>query len=117
MSWFQRWVVNRRWASPNHAQLSDPLVLWCDYGPADPTWRFVDGGPRVTQVPMDSLALTEETKDALRAWHRLFEEIWSPDVEPTVAEWDRFITEGERLRDMVAAELGPDEGVVLDHGR
>jgi len=66
---------------------------------------------------MNSLALTEETKDALRAWHRLFEEIWSPEVEPTDSEWDRFITEGERLRNMVAAELGPDAGVVLAHGR
>ena len=117
MSRFQRWVVNRRWASPNHDPPSDPLVLWCDHGSADPTWRYVDGGPRVTQVHMDSLALTQETKDALRAWHRLFEEIWSPEVEPTDAEWDRFITEGERLRDKVAAELGPDAGVVLDHGR
>jgi hypothetical protein len=117
MSWFRRWVVKGRWASPNHAAPSDQLVLWCDYGPADPTWRFVDGGPRVTQVRMDSLALTEETKDALRAWHRLFEEIWSPDVEPTDAEWDRFITEGERLRDLVASALGPHADVVLDHGR
>jgi len=117
MSSFRRWMVNRLLASPNSGEPSGPLVLWCDYGPADPTWRFVDGGPRRRQVRMNSLALTEETKDALRAWHRLFEEIWSPEVEPTDSEWDRFITEGERLRNMVAAELGPDAGVVLAHGR
>ena len=117
MSSFRRWMVNRLLASLNSGEPSGPLVLWCDYGPADPTWRFVDGGPRVTQVRMDSLALTQETKDALRAWHRLFEEIWSPEEQPTAAEWDCFITEGERLRDIVAAELGSGAGVVLDHGR
>jgi len=97
----------------------EPLVLWCDYG-ADPTWRFVDGGPRVSTVNLDTLALTEATKVALRAWARTFEEItWPPDAEPasepTEQQWDAFIREGERLRDLVAAELGPDIDVVLDH--
>ena len=117
MSWFRRRVVKGRRALPNHATPSDSLVLWCDYGPADPTWRFVDGGPRVMQGRMDSLAFTEETKEALRAWHRVFEEIWSPEVEPSDAEWERFIAEGERLRVVVAAELGPHAKVVLKHGR
>jgi hypothetical protein len=66
---------------------------------------------------MDSLAMTEETKDALRAWHRLFEQTWSPEEEPSDAEWDRMATEVERLGDLVAAELAPDTEVVLDHGR
>jgi hypothetical protein len=97
----------------------EPLVLWCDYG-ADPTWRFVDGGPRVSAVNLDTLALTEPTKVALRAWARTFEEItWPPDAEPasepTEQQWDAFIREGERLRDLVAAELDPDIDVVLDH--
>lgn len=117
MSWFQRWVVKRWMASAGHASPSGPVVLWCDHGPAHPTWRFVDGGPLVTPVHMDSLALTKKTTDALHAWHRLFDQTWSPEEEPSDAEWDRFVTEGERLRDRVAAELGRDTEVVLDHGR
>jgi hypothetical protein len=101
MSWIERWLTKRSVASPDHASPSGPLVRWCDYGPANPTWRFIDGGPRVTPVHLDALALSDETKDALQAWHRLFEEIWSPEEEPSDTEWDRFVTEGERLRDRV----------------
>jgi hypothetical protein len=95
------------------------LVLWCDYG-ADPTWRFVDGGPRLSQISLDTLALTEATKVALRAWARTYEEItYPPDAElpsePTPQQWDAFMREGERLRDLVAAELGPGIDVVLNY--
>lgn len=56
------------------------------------------------------------------AWSRRFEELtWPPDadepIDPIDSMWDRFVTEGERLRDLVAAELGPDAEVVLDHDR
>ena len=100
-------------------EVGDALVLWCDYG-ADPTWRFVNGGPRVSPVSLDGLALTEATKAALRAWARTFEEIsWptdaEPDGEPAPQEWGAFVREGQRLRDLVAAELGPDTDVILDH--
>jgi hypothetical protein len=93
------------------------LCCGCEYG-ADPTWRFVDGGPRVSTVSLDSLALTDTTKLALLAWAAMFEKItWPPDSEhphePTLQEWEKFIIEGERLRDLVATELGAD--VVLDH--
>jgi hypothetical protein len=93
-------------------QVGDELVLSCDYG-ADPTWRFVDGGPRLAQVSLDTLALTEATKVALLAWARTYEEITSqpgaePVSEPTEEQWEAFIREGERLRNLVGTELGPD---------
>jgi hypothetical protein len=96
-------------------------VLWCDYG-ADPTWRFVDGGPRLASVHMDSLSLSEATKTALRAWRQHFENItWPPGahepIDPTDSVWDQFIAEGEKLRERVATELGPDTEVVLNHQR
>jgi hypothetical protein len=99
----------------SRGEVGEELVLWCEYG-ADPTWRFVDGGPRVSPVSLDTLALTEATKVALRAWGRRYEEIaWPPDAEPTREQWDAFIRDGERLRDLVGAELGPDIEVVLDY--
>ena len=99
-------------------QVGDALVLWCDYGGADPTWRFVDGGPRLAQVSLDTLALTESTKAALLAWARTYEEITSqpgpePVSEPTEEQWEAFISEGERLRNLVGTELGPDIEVDL----
>jgi hypothetical protein len=100
-------------------EVGDELVLWCDYG-ADPTWRFVDGGPRLAQVSLDTLALTDASKAALRAWAREYEEITSqpgpePVSEPTEEQWDAFIRQGERLRDLVRAELRPDIEVVLNY--
>jgi hypothetical protein len=111
----------QRAVCPSHGAPTGPLVLWCEYG-ADPTWRFVDGGPRVASVDMDSLGLTEATKNALRAWSRHFEDItWPPDTDDPIGPpdfvWHPFVTEGERLRERVAAELGPDADVVLDHRR
>ena len=106
-----------KWFGASRDEVGDPLVLWCEYA-ADPTWRFVDGGPRVSAVSLDTLALADATKSALRAWARTFEEItWPPDAEaePTLKQWDEFIREGERLRDLVAAELGPQVEVVLGH--
>lgn len=113
-----RWALRRCAARPDP---HGPLVLWCDYG-ADPTWRFVNGGPRVAHVNMDSLGLTEATKNALRAWSQHFEEITCPPgadepIDPIDSVWDLFVTEGERLRDRVAAEVGPNTEVVLDHNR
>lgn len=71
---------------------------------------------------MDSLCLSEATKNALRAWSQHFEDItWPPGahepVAPSDSVWDRFIVEGEQLRERVATELGPDTEVVLDHQR
>jgi hypothetical protein len=79
----------------------------------------MDGGPRVSPISLDTLALTEATKVALRAWARTYEEITcpldaEPASEPTPRQWDAFMREGERLRDLVAAELGPGIDVVLN---
>jgi hypothetical protein len=76
----------------------------------------------VAHVNMDSLGLTEATKNALRAWSQHFEEVTCPSgadepIDPVDSVWDLFVTEGERLRDRVAAELGPNTDVVLDHHR
>jgi hypothetical protein len=84
--WLAEWLRARREATcsvyePAVPGPGDSLVLWCEYG-ADPTWRFVDGGPRVSPVSLDALALTEPTKAALRGWARTFEEIAEPDAEP-----------------------------------
>jgi hypothetical protein len=64
---------------------------------------------------LDALALTEPTKAALRGWARTFEEIAEPDAEPAPQQWDAFVREGQRLRDLVAAQLGPEIDVILDH--
>jgi hypothetical protein len=84
--WLAEWLRARREATSSFCEPAvpgpgDSLVLWCEYG-ADPTWRFIDGRPRVSPVRLDALALTEATKAALRGWARTFEEIAEPDAEP-----------------------------------
>jgi hypothetical protein len=121
VSWSQAWLMAKeaegRFLRASRDEVGDALVLWCDYG-ADPTWRFVNDGPRVSPVSLDTLALAEATKVGLRVWARTFEDItltWPSEAEPTKEQWVAFIREGERLRDLVRAELGPDIEVVLDH--
>jgi hypothetical protein len=89
VSWSQAWLMAKeaegRFLRASRDEVGDALVLWCDYG-ADPTWRFVNGGPRVSPVSLDTLALAEATKVGLRVWARTFEDItltWPSEAEPT----------------------------------
>jgi hypothetical protein len=114
-----------RWAHESvsgagRSRNNNRLVLWCEYG-ADPTWRFVRRGPRVMNVSLASLGLSQSTKAALRSWARSWEdEIWlfddqGEEIEPYQDVVDAFLREGERLRGVVQDELGPSVDVVLDY--
>lgn len=79
------------------------LLVMCDYT-AEPLWA--DGGQYM--VPLESLPLTESTKQQLRAWGRWYDKQMDRDFEWPDGEQEDFEQEGRRLWRLVSDELGTE---------
>lgn len=99
---------------PARVQERTRLEMWCDYT-ADPIWRRVHG--ETSMVSLESLPISEDLRQALRAWARAWERMsWPPDerrkrVDP--AEWGAFVEVGRNLRNQLEEALGPSFEVEL----
>lgn len=90
------------------------LEMWCDYT-ADPIWRRVHG--ETSMVSLESLPISEELRQDLRAWARAWEGMtWPPEERRKRVdreEWRSFVDVGRDLRDQLEKALGPSFEVDL----
>jgi hypothetical protein len=92
------------------------IRLMADYA----TWPL--WGPRGL-LDEDDLPLSSSTKQRIKAWLNAYDlpprpdwPLWQPPETGMSddAEEAAWVEEGEQLRDIIAAELGPDFDVVLE---
>jgi hypothetical protein len=90
-----------------------------DYG-AGPLWRRCPSvqGTRVVNLNLDSLPLSSQLKQELRAWAARFDALSGTDYEwPSRAARQHWVADGRALLDPVRRELGADYDVTYsaDH--
>jgi hypothetical protein len=85
-----------------------PILLMADYW-ADPLWRCCESGEasRVISLDLDSLPLSSQLRQQLRAWAARFDALSETGYEwPNVTEERQWVTDGRALLEPVREELG-----------
>jgi hypothetical protein len=96
--------------------VSDPvtILLMADYR-ADPLWRRYESreSKRVMSLDLNSLPLSPELKQQLRAWAARFDALAETGYEWLSADHERqWVTDGRALLEPVRQELGPGYDVI-----
>lgn len=98
------------------------LVLMADYF-ADPIWRRSsdpEDAADCGMINLDSLPLSTDLKDRLRAWARRHDDelLGTEECQWTCADAQaEWIAQGRTLLHELRRELGPDHEITYHHGR
>lgn len=87
-----------------------------DYG-ADPLWHRTPDGKGSSMISLDTLPLSSELKNRLRAWARRHDDLMDPAHErPSQAAETEWVAEGQALLPSLRRELGPEYDVEYFEG-
>jgi hypothetical protein len=83
------------------------IRMFCEVAAESPFWAPGRGAPMIL---LEELPLSEETKEALRAWNAAYDRLMPIERTPELADHE---AEGHRLERLVQDELGP--GWIVDY--